>query len=187
MEALTACSVACLTLYDMCKAVDRGMTDHRSPAGREVRRQVRSFHGGVSAMALVPVEDARARILPASSRLPAKTSPWADGAGPGAGRAGAGQARPAAVRCLGHGRLCGPRRGYSWPRRSPQGRRRFGGGHRYQGPVRSGEAVRIFTGAPLPKGADAVVIQENTAVRSKPYVSICERRRRLPAHSRRAG
>ncbi len=26
MEALTACSVACLTLYDMCKAVDRGMS-----------------------------------------------------------------------------------------------------------------------------------------------------------------
>ncbi len=25
MEALTACSVACLTIYDMCKAVDRGM------------------------------------------------------------------------------------------------------------------------------------------------------------------
>lgn len=25
MEALTACSVAALTLYDMCKAVDRGM------------------------------------------------------------------------------------------------------------------------------------------------------------------
>lgn len=31
MEALTACSVACLTLYDMCKAVDRAMriTDMR--------------------------------------------------------------------------------------------------------------------------------------------------------------
>ena len=26
MEALTACAVACLTIYDMCKAVDRGMT-----------------------------------------------------------------------------------------------------------------------------------------------------------------
>jgi cyclic pyranopterin phosphate synthase len=26
MEALTACSIACLTVYDMCKAVDRGMT-----------------------------------------------------------------------------------------------------------------------------------------------------------------
>ena len=25
MEALTACSVAALTVYDMCKAVDRGM------------------------------------------------------------------------------------------------------------------------------------------------------------------
>jgi cyclic pyranopterin phosphate synthase len=25
MEALTACSVACLTIYDMCKSVDRGM------------------------------------------------------------------------------------------------------------------------------------------------------------------
>ncbi|MDE2446380.1 MAG: cyclic pyranopterin monophosphate synthase MoaC [Alphaproteobacteria bacterium] len=26
MEALTACSIACLTIYDMLKAVDRGMT-----------------------------------------------------------------------------------------------------------------------------------------------------------------
>lgn len=26
MEALTAVSIACLTIYDMCKAVDRGMT-----------------------------------------------------------------------------------------------------------------------------------------------------------------
>jgi cyclic pyranopterin monophosphate synthase len=26
MEALTACSVALLTVYNMCKAVDRGMT-----------------------------------------------------------------------------------------------------------------------------------------------------------------
>lgn len=28
MEALTAASVACLTVYDMCKAVDRGMEIH---------------------------------------------------------------------------------------------------------------------------------------------------------------
>ncbi len=28
MEALTAASVACLTIYDMCKAVDRGMEIH---------------------------------------------------------------------------------------------------------------------------------------------------------------
>ncbi len=30
--------------------------------------------------------------------------------------------------------------------------------------VKQGEAVRIFTGAPVPKGADTVVIQENTEV-----------------------
>ncbi len=35
-------------------------------------------------------------------------------------------------------------------------------GHAFQGHVHAGEAVRIFTGAPIPKGADAIVIQENT-------------------------
>jgi molybdopterin molybdotransferase len=35
-------------------------------------------------------------------------------------------------------------------------------GHRYDGAVNEGEAVRIFTGAPVPQGADAIVIQENT-------------------------
>jgi molybdopterin molybdotransferase len=34
-------------------------------------------------------------------------------------------------------------------------------GHAFRGAVRSGEAVRIFTGAPLPLGADSIVIQEN--------------------------
>jgi molybdopterin molybdotransferase len=35
-------------------------------------------------------------------------------------------------------------------------------GHAFAGAVAAGQAVRIFTGAPLPAGADAVVIQENT-------------------------
>jgi len=35
-------------------------------------------------------------------------------------------------------------------------------GDAYQGKVGAGEAVRIFTGAPVPAGADAIVIQENT-------------------------
>ena len=34
-------------------------------------------------------------------------------------------------------------------------------GHRFNGTVRSGQAVRIFTGAPLPKNANRVIIQEN--------------------------
>jgi len=35
-------------------------------------------------------------------------------------------------------------------------------GGRFQGTVGKGEAVRIFTGAPVPKGATTIVIQENT-------------------------
>ncbi|MBT3557945.1 MAG: molybdopterin molybdotransferase MoeA [Rhodospirillales bacterium] len=35
-------------------------------------------------------------------------------------------------------------------------------GHGFSGTVNSGETVRIFTGAPIPTGADAIVIQENT-------------------------
>jgi len=35
-------------------------------------------------------------------------------------------------------------------------------GHPFSGSIASGEAVRIFTGAPVPPGADAIVIQENT-------------------------
>ena len=35
-------------------------------------------------------------------------------------------------------------------------------GHPFSGAVAAGQAVRIFTGAPLPDGADAIVIQENT-------------------------
>lgn len=35
-------------------------------------------------------------------------------------------------------------------------------GRRFEGALGAGEAVRIFTGAPIPHGADAVVIQENT-------------------------
>ena len=35
-------------------------------------------------------------------------------------------------------------------------------GQVFAGAIKSGEAARIFTGAPVPRGADAVVIQENT-------------------------
>lgn len=35
-------------------------------------------------------------------------------------------------------------------------------GRRHDGRIGPGEAVRIFTGAPLPEGADAIVIQEDT-------------------------
>ncbi|WP_299416443.1 gephyrin-like molybdotransferase Glp [uncultured Sulfitobacter sp.] len=38
-------------------------------------------------------------------------------------------------------------------------------GHRYQGDLHAGQAVRIFTGAPVPAGADFVVIQEDVTRR----------------------
>ena len=40
-------------------------------------------------------------------------------------------------------------------------------GHAFKGKLKSGEAIRIFTGAPVPATADAVVIQENTAASGK--------------------
>lgn len=35
-------------------------------------------------------------------------------------------------------------------------------GHAFDGPLAPGSAIRIFTGAPVPEGADAILIQENT-------------------------
>lgn len=44
-------------------------------------------------------------------------------------------------------------------------------GHRYPHPLQAGQAVRIFTGAPLPDGADTILIQEDAEVRANG--SIC--------------
>ena len=41
MEALTACAVAALTIYDMCKSIDRGHDDRRARALGEDRRPFR--------------------------------------------------------------------------------------------------------------------------------------------------
>ena len=40
-------------------------------------------------------------------------------------------------------------------------------GHEYTKKLKNGEAVRIFTGAPVPKGADTIVIQENVIASSE--------------------
>ncbi|MEI8179507.1 gephyrin-like molybdotransferase Glp [Aestuariivirga sp.] len=40
-------------------------------------------------------------------------------------------------------------------------------GHGFKGKLKRGDCVRIFTGAPVPRGADAVVIQENTEASGK--------------------
>ncbi len=45
-------------------------------------------------------------------------------------------------------------------------------GHPFDGMLSAGQAVRIFTGAPLPDGADAVVIQENTTASGDARITI---------------
>ena len=40
-------------------------------------------------------------------------------------------------------------------------------GRRFAGTVGAGEAVRIFTGAVVPEGADSVIIQENVVARGR--------------------
>lgn len=59
-------------------------------------------------------------------------------------------------------------------------------GHAFGGAVHEGEAVRIFTGAPIPDGADTVIIQENTNALSLGAVEILEASR-LGRHIRPRG
>ncbi|MGA7325217.1 MAG: gephyrin-like molybdotransferase Glp [Rhodomicrobium sp.] len=51
---------------------------------------------------------------------------------------------------------------------------RSAAGHGFTGKVGSREAVRIFTGAPVPEGADTVVIQENVEAGPEDAVTILE-------------
>ena len=55
-----------------------------------------------------------------------------------------------------------------------------------QGTLGSGQAARIFTGAPVPDGADTIVIQENTD-RDGDWVTVREGDRKPGQHIRRAG
>lgn len=111
---------------------------------------------------LLPVADAQSRIVDAVSVLPAEQVPVADGLGRVlavdvaarrsqppmpvsamdgyAVRADDVAALPASLKVVGY---------------APAG-------HAFDGAVGPGEAVRIFTGAPVPDGADTIVIQENT-------------------------
>ncbi len=59
-------------------------------------------------------------------------------------------------------------------------------GRHHDGTVGPGEAVRIFTGAPVPPGADAILIQENTQANADGTVTV--RQPTTPGrHIRRAG
>ena len=59
-------------------------------------------------------------------------------------------------------------------------------GHAFDGSVGSGETVRIFTGAPVPDGADAIVIQEN-AERDGDFVRVVDGKAPAGRYVRPAG
>ncbi|CAO3445497.1 Molybdopterin molybdenumtransferase (EC 2.10.1.1) [Azospirillum argentinense] len=114
---------------------------------------------------MLQVGDARARILAAFTALPAETVPLPDALGrvlaePAVARLtqppfAAAAMDGWAVRAADIGRASAD---------APVTLRRIGksaAGHAFAGSVGAGEAVRIFTGAPLPAGADAVVMQED--------------------------
>jgi len=89
----------------------------------------------------VPLEQARGRVLAEDIAAHLTQPPFDASAMDGyAVRAADGATLPATLRLIGEALA----------------------GRGFEGEVGQGEAVRIFTGAPVPKGADTVVIQENT-------------------------
>jgi molybdopterin molybdotransferase len=106
------------------------------------------------------VEDARARILGLAEHMPAETVALGDAVGRVLAEAvTATRDQPPFDASAMDG----------WAVQTADGgaARRIAGesaaGHGYEAVLGAGEAVRIFTGAPVPRGADAVVIQEKAA------------------------
>lgn len=110
--------------------------------------------------ALLPVEEARARLLALAPALPVETVPLLDAAGRWAAEpVAATRDQPWADLsamdgyAIRHAELPGPWR--------VVGESAAGGG--LPAPLPPGAALRIFTGAPMPPGADCVLVQEEAA------------------------
>ncbi|WP_321341070.1 gephyrin-like molybdotransferase Glp [Breoghania sp.] len=113
-------------------------------------------------MSLIPVDDALARLLEGVEPTAAETVPLAEAAGRtlAADLAATRTQPPFSASAMD---------GYavraSDVAHAPCSLKIIGeapAGHGFSGKVQAGEAVRIFTGAPVPEGADTIVIQENT-------------------------
>jgi molybdopterin molybdotransferase len=110
---------------------------------------------------MISVEEALARVLALAAPLPVETVPLA-------GAAGRWMAEPAVARRDQPPFPASAMDGYAVVG-SPAVGDRFtvvgeaGAGHGWSGRLAPGQALRIFTGAPVPEGAGCVVIQENVA------------------------
>lgn len=111
-------------------------------------------------MKLLGVEDARGRMLAQVAPLPAEAVPLTEAAGRVLAEdiAARRDQPPFAASAMD---------GWAVRAADTPGRLRIVGesaaGHGHEGAMGAGEAVRIFTGAAMPFGADAVVIQENAS------------------------
>jgi len=111
---------------------------------------------------MLPVADARTKILDQFEPLPPETVSLAEGAGRVLAQALVSRRTQPA-------RDVSAMDGYAVRgedvSQAPVTLRQIGAapaGHGFDGTVGPGETVRIFTGAPVPAGADTIVIQENT-------------------------
>lgn len=111
---------------------------------------------------MISPDDARRRILSALSPLPAERIAAAEGLGRVLAEAiTAGRTQPPADLSAMDGYAVRAADAAAVPAvLNLAGESRAGA--RRRGALRPGEAMRIFTGAPLPAGADSIVIQENT-------------------------
>ena len=137
-------------------------------------------------MALMPVEEAKARVLKGTVALPRESVELQNCAGRVLAadiKAKRDQPPFAASAMDGYAVR------YADVETAPAQLRVIGiapAGHGYRGTVGAGQAVRIFTGAPVPKGADTVIIQEN-ADAGDGEVHIAVAAQRLGQHIRRRG
>jgi molybdopterin molybdotransferase len=122
-------------------------------------------------MPLISVDEALARLLTGAVPLAAESAPLADAAY----RA---LARPVAALRTQPPFPAAAMDGYAF--RAEPGRTSLSvigesaAGHGFTEAVDSGQAVRIFTGAPVPEGADTVVMQENVTVRTDGGIELNE-------------
>ncbi|MEP0707285.1 MAG: gephyrin-like molybdotransferase Glp [Parvibaculum sp.] len=129
------------------------------------------------AQPLLPVEDARARILASLHTTPAETVPLSTAFGRVlAEEAIARRTQPPADLSAMDGYAVKAADVTSVPASLKVVGEAPAGGS-YADELKSGEAIRIFTGAPLPRGADTIIIQEDTT-RDGDTVTVAEAARK---------
>ena len=171
MEALTAVTVACLTIYDMAKAIDRGMSIEGVRLSRSAAANLatgaRRESRGKSDEGMITVEEALTRVLASAERRSRRNRSRLKRLRPRACPRPYRAAHPAAVCQFRDGRL-----------RHARGRRGVGacdaeGGRRSprRGAPSRARSVRARRCASsparrCPAGADAIVVQEDVARRA---------------------